>query len=278
MISPLTDVVELSSRLGRVGSIQAWNPWESLRSREHLEWWIAKIASISYGRDEAANPANLFNKLAFQVFHLGCFEHTPLTVNQLSIGFESLPGNSLRQVIAQMNCSGVKGFPSWVLLNDGEIAMKTACNPVFTFLVEAPITVFRQWFRSRSISQHEMLGNGMEGFAINEMSRRYVSDSKVPFSFYGEDLDEETREYYASCIAFYDKLITKGQPPELARNCIPVGAMSKAWVSATIDDWEWFCYLRRDSHAMAEIKVFADWISEFINQRTPKFGVDVVCR
>ena len=106
MIEPKTETVELFSRLGKVGSIQAFDPWDSRKSVAHAKEWIATVASISYGNESAANPEKLFQRIV-DLGHLSCLEFVPVLMEgELSCG-ASLPANSLRHLPGVMHHEGV---------------------------------------------------------------------------------------------------------------------------------------------------------------------------
>jgi len=162
MFEPETTVCELQSRLGRVGSIQAWNPWESRKSVAHAKWWVSKVASLSYGNEEAKNPDKLFQSIVDRG-HLSCLEFVPRNVVGADGELLALPASSLR------------AFPESMESGTWNPETAAACSrgyPASAFLVEAPIFVARQWMRHRS-------------FAYLEMSRRYTKGSRVPLEFYG---------------------------------------------------------------------------------------------
>lgn len=228
MFQPLTPIVPLESRWGRVGSIQAWNPWEARRSREAAVWWVAKIASLSYGNDAAKDPEKLF-KLITERGHLSCLEFVPVFPDP----GEALPHSSWRNHTAVTFTESI-----FDLMEDSDRAT--------AFLVEAPIFVARQWMRHRS-------------FSYLELSRRYVKGDKVELEFYGDE-DPIRRNFFTTAMIEYTRSIMAGDPPELARYCLPVATMTKFWVAGFDRDWQAFCGLRCDTHAQAEIRVFADFI------------------
>lgn len=245
MFEAETSVIELESRLGRVGSIQAWDPWKSRQSAAHAKWWVSKIASLSYGNEEAKNPEKLFQRIV-DMGHLSCLEFVPVPYNR-----HSLPFASARTYYCNY-CSKPEenGFVCYM---GPDIKLDIEENPASAFLVECPIFVARQWMRHRS-------------FSYLEMSRRYVKEAKVPARFYGEpgQTDDELTYFYTSAIALYEKLLGKGEPPELSRRVLPVGMMTKFWCAGFDRDWEHFCNLRTDSHAQEEIRVFANYIKNYI--------------
>ena len=256
MIEPLTPVVELHSRLGRVGSIQAWNPWKSRESVAHAKWWVATVASLSYGNSEAKNPEKLFQSIVDRG-HLSCLEFVPRNVEDEDGNLRALPAVSLRTFPESLDPS----IGNW----NPQIA--EACSrryPAHAFLVECPLYVRSQWMRHRS-------------FSYLEMSRRYTKGSKVAWSYYGEgpfvadpSVPMPERSFHTACEAEYERRMESGWPQELARGCMPVEAMTKFWVAGFDRDWEAFCSLRSDEHAQHEIRVFSDYIRDHIRSKGAK--------
>ena len=242
MIEPLTPVVELHSRLGRVGSIQAWNPWKSRESVAHAKWWVATVASLSYGNSEAKNPEKLFQSIVDRG-HLSCLEFVPRNVEDEDGNLRALPAVSLRTFPESLDPS----IGNW----NPQIA--EACSrryPAHAFLVECPLYVRSQWMRHRS-------------FSYLEMSRRYTKGSKVAWTFYGSE-DPVLHAEQLDAVAKYERRLKAGMPPELARGIIPQEAMTRFWACGFDRDWDHFCKEREYLGAQAETRAFAVWIREQI--------------
>lgn len=253
MIEPLTPVVELHSRLGRVGSIQAWNPWDSRKSPEHAKWWVSKIASLSYGNEAAKNPEALFKSIV-ERGHLSCLEFVPQLAGDAGaydVGM-ALPFQSARH------------FGPLELMEFGdEWAELGKYYPATAFLVECPLYIRSQWMRHRS-------------FSYLEMSRRYTKGSKVEWSYYGQDMSGaslgtteadkwNTGALWSQCEVEYQRRLDAGWPNEIARGCMPMESMTKFWCAGFNRDWDAFIKLRDDPHAQPEIRVFASWIRNHIH-------------
>lgn len=268
MIEPLTPVVELHSRLGRVGSIQGWNPWDSRKSPEHAKWWVSKIASLSYGNEAAKNPEALFKSIV-ERGHLSCLEFVPFDHEDSGL---HLPCNSLRMAPQLVNVPEAWGEPN-----------ESAQFPATAFLVECPLYTRSQWMRHRS-------------FSYLEMSRRYTKGSKVEWSYYGHGTEfrevgftgphglmqhEATNpmwsahsdDFHKACEAEYQRRLDAGWPNEIARGCLPMEAMTRFWVAGFNRDWDAFIKLRDDPHAQPEIQVFARWIRNHIHPESTSVDV-----
>lgn len=235
MIRWSTDAVELTSRLGRVGSIRKFDLWQFRESRQACIEGVAQIASLSYGNEAAKNPQALFDRIV-ALGHLSCLEFVPAIVE----ADLALPFNSSRMF------AGIE-VPDKPL----DVSKLRETWPATGFLVEAPIFVARQWMRHRS-------------FSYLEMSRRYVKGEKVAFRFYGFKAHGEHPAdlLYDAAEEAYAALIKDGEPAELARRVLPVGLMTKFYVGGFDRDWRKFVELRADKHAQPEISAFAEWIGE----------------
>lgn len=259
MFEAETEVVDLHARLGRVGSIQAWNPWNSRRSVEDAKWWVAKVASLSYGNEEAKNPEKLFQSIV-ERGHLSCLEFVPFRSEENPA---SLPGMSLRS-------RGIEWLKPH-LFTQAIADLQSRERPASAFLVECPLYIRSQWMRHRA-------------FSYLEMSRRYTKGSRVAWEFYGaipmmqmnyttgpdmgwKQVGTEKTEFHAACEAEYQRRLDAGWPNEIARGCMPMEAMTKFWVAGFDRDWEAFLKLRADAHAQEEIRVFAEWIKGYLEKK-----------
>ncbi len=150
--------------------------------------------------------------------------------------------------------------------------------------VKAPIFVFREWHRHRTQS-------------YNEMSARYIP---LPDENYWPDLNDlmtrgnmqssnkqaqgsgnlslhnacEWRErLYRAYLAAQDAYefgIEAGVPKELARLSVPVARYSAMRASANLRNWLAFLTLRNHPTAQKEIRVYAEAVSNMIEDLFPK--------
>ncbi len=148
----------------------------------------------------------------------------------------------------------------------------------FTFHVNAPIFVWRQWMRHRTWSYNEASAR------YSPMSGEYYTPEPAnigvqnPKSHQSRDLDENPnalmiRNTMQACISaavstYYD-LLQQGCPREIARNVLPVSMYSEA--VATVDLWNLihFLKLRLDPHAQWEIHQYAKALLELVTPVVP---------
>ena len=290
MIEPKTAVVELQSRLGRVGSIVAYDPWDSRKSVLHAKYWVSKIARLSHGLGEAEDFEAHFDRVVHQMKHESVLEFVPWT----DCSALALPYASLRHRLP-INDPNSPNF--WLHYFAEAVSERgTRLSAASAFLVEAPIFVARQWMRHLS-------------FAYLEMSRRYTKGSRVPLEFYGtkrmamgtrtedptgntwdyaDGFSPELREgekrvareapmgcsfglsspaFHMAVAEEYGRRLRAGWPQEIARGCLPVETMTRWWVAGFDRDWEAFLKLRDDAHAQPEIRTLASWISGYLKAK-----------
>lgn len=256
LIKPTTPKFPLYSRLGKVGSIQAYPLWESRRSIEHAQDAIANIGALAHGFELAKNPGQLFQFL-FHVQHLSVFEFIPCIVDNSG----ALPARSVRHHLDM--------FKDPSLWGDRCVEIGNRLAPGAIFRVKAPIFVARQWMRHRA-------------FAILEMSRRSTPTDRVPLEFYGQDdpeIEKTYRPFWDHVQDEFDRRRAAGIPLELCSRCMPVETMTEWWVGGFTENWlrqdpihhedfdeevPGFCGLRSAPEAQAEIRAFSTWIESYL--------------
>lgn len=150
-------------------------------------------------------------------------------------------------------------------------------HPQIRFRIKMPLFVAREWFR------HTV------GFARNEVSRRYV-DSKpeiyIPSEWRQRDArlkqgskDElvsnnaeicsDVRDYMTMVLELYDRLLKDGVCPEQARIVLPQGMYTEFIETGSLAAYARLCRLRLDPHAQKEIRVYAQQISDLLQERFP---------
>ena len=107
-----------------------------------------------------------------------------------------------------------------------------------------------------------------------ELSRRYVSGSRVPFEFYISDkmkdkyssvTDVSTQELISFCEHHYEMLIENGVKPQEARRIIPQAAYTQIWGAFMPKQLDNYFKLRLDKHSQWEIRQTAIAMQELIN-------------
>jgi thymidylate synthase (FAD) len=152
-------------------------------------------------------------------------------------------------------------------------------HPQIRLRLKMPIYVAREWFR------HQI------GFARNEVSRRYVDDrpecydppegalrerdankkqgsKSTPIQF-EEQIREKIRIRQEEMIQFYEQLLSYGLAPEIARGVLPQSMYTEFIETGSLAAYARLCGLRRDPQAQAEIRQYAEAVSELLATRFP---------
>jgi thymidylate synthase (FAD) len=156
-----------------------------------------------------------------------------------------------------------------------------------TFIVKAPLFVFREWHRHRTQSYNEMSARyvplpddnyvpTMErikgGVALAKGNRQAQGAVEFNETMAAAWLDHLTRVYdHAQSI--YEMGINAGVPKELARLCVPVARYSRMMVSTDLRNWLAFCKLRCTRFAPGaqwEIRQYADAVENELCLRFPR--------
>lgn len=150
-----------------------------------------------------------------------------------------------------------------------------------TFFVHAPIFVYRDWIRHRSMSYNEESGRYKKLDPVFWIPRKerpmtpapgYKSARpefvQTPEHTY-EDLVSRMKEVYTLCYQNYEQSINNGISNEVARAILPVGIYSSMWVSTNVRNLMHFLSLRTHdktaayvSYPQAEIEEAARVIEE----------------
>lgn len=144
-----------------------------------------------------------------------------------------------------------------------------------TFRIKVPFFVAAQ------IKKHQV------GFTVNEVSRRYVSESP---EFYFPDIWRKKAEnvkqgssdipvdlssdlsnyddYYSPesvtefCATAYEKMLQAGVAEEQARMVLPLNTMTEFWMTGSLYGWARLVKLRTDTHSQKETRDVALLLSQ----------------
>lgn len=140
----------------------------------------------------------------------------------------------------------------------------------FTFLVDTPIFVAREFMRHRTFSYNETSGRYKEleprFYLIND-ERPVIQKGKVGAYRFDGGSDEQYGHVYASTtLAYseawdsYQNMLGRGVAREVARNVLPVGTMTQFYATANPRNIIQFLLLRNDPNALYEIRKVAEEI------------------
>lgn len=163
-----------------------------------------------------------------------------------------------------------------------------------TIEVQAPIFVFREWHRHRTLSA--ALDDDIGIDAYNELSARYTPLPDVNYvptierllATSGKNKQAQgtvdavmthekavlyqsiLNKQYENAQGDYQAFLAAGVPKELARLCVPVGRYSRMRASANLRNWLAFLTLRMDESAQWEIRQYANVVGGLISQHFPR--------
>lgn len=149
----------------------------------------------------------------------------------------------------------------------------------FTFFVDTPIFVAREFMRHRTFSYNETSGRYKEleprFYLIND-DRPVVQKGKVgAYRFDGGTPEQYGNVYAATTLSYmhswhsYQQMLDKGVAREVARNVLPVGTMTQFYATANPRNIMQFLLLRNDPNALAEIRQVAEKIEELFAKQMP---------
>ena len=134
-------------------------------------------------------------------------------------------------------------------------------STVFTFRIECPIFVAREWFRHRIGSFNEMSGRYKKlppRFFLPEVCRSQVGK---PGAYTFQDHPESTFTLHQHLVksykfawAAYEEMLDNGVAKEQARLVLPVGIMTQFYWTVNARSLMNFLALRLSEHAMQEIR------------------------
>ena len=164
---------------------------------------------------------------------------------------------------------------------------------MFTFYVEAPIFVFREWHRHRIASINEWSGRYSEmlpKFYVPDVDRKVVNRGTKMKPIFGDPEDDETtsKELYYNALYYgfennshdswsrYQTMLDHNVAPEVARMVLPVNTYSKMYWTVNARSLMNFLSLRVESDAslvrsypQKEIEMGADQIELFFARAMP---------
>jgi thymidylate synthase (FAD) len=201
------------------------------------------------------------------------------------------------RIIEAARMSTAKGFLGWGPKKDGSPGDEKLLRYLWenkhhtpfemaglTIEVQAPIFVFREWHRHRTQSYNEMSARytplpnlnyvpTIERLLMNSKTNRQAGTVKGAAELdvaAAEGVCLALQDMYAQQEGLYHTFLSAGVPKELARVHLPVGRYSRMRASANLRNWLAFLTLRMDSHAMWEIRQYANAVGNLIAERFPR--------
>ena len=213
--------------------------------------FIAKLASISYGNDQAKNPKRLVKTLV-ERGHQSLFEFIRCPVISNHNTYEGYTiSESLRHdpYLATYD----------QLPYDNKVLEDIFCKTLVVLKIETPIFIDRQLVRHRNDSRIEM-------------SRRYVKPDKVSFSYYWpEFMLDKGKEYEKFYQKAYQEIFDMSHRAEVARICLPLNLYTTYYVMRDFVSARNFYVRRFNKHAQRETRELVTKELMILKEEYPDF-------
>ncbi|MGJ0302500.1 FAD-dependent thymidylate synthase [Aliarcobacter cryaerophilus] len=256
---------------------------------------ITTVASICYQNPKAVGSESLYNRLLAESKGLpsSSFEFVPVLLNIGEIEDEEFISGSAK--------SNMKIFKYSEIICDDELYYLLTNYRALVYDVENKF-ISEKWLkRFNTPEECEIIKQHFKVFQYKvdlptrsqmvrhrvswqELSRRYVSGSRVPFEFYVSDKVKDIRsknsftsvsdditleltynDIIKLCLKHYKTLLEKGIKPQEARRIIPQAAYTQIWGAFMPKQLDNYFKLRLDEHAQWEIRQTAIAMQELIS-------------
>lgn len=156
---------------------------------------------------------------------------------------------------------------------------------VFTFEVQAPIFIFRQWHRHRTWSYNEVSARyakldlgcyvphpttvGIQ--STTDKQSRDIARGQDSSNYDNDDILASTliAEGHEEAYARYERLLEMKVPREIARSVLTLNAYSRMFGTVNLHNLFKFLELRLTPHAQYEIRVYGDAMLNLIEPIVP---------
>ena len=248
---------------------------------------ITMVASICYANPKAHGSESLYNRLMAESGGLpsSSFEMVPMLFNYEQIKDDVYALTDVTIEDTNMLKYGEKVEDGKYLLTNFRAVVYDFENLGIDlrdhFNTEAECQIIAKHFKVFKMKVDMPTFGQAVRHRINwqVLSRRYVSGSRVPFSFYIADkmkdirsfpslipvedgyakpVDIDTEDVIAICLEHYKAALAAGVKPQVARGIIPQCAYTEAWCAFQPKQFDSFINLRTDTHAQPEIRLLAN--------------------
>ena len=273
---------------GITGFVEYWDFSLANTSYESRVYFISKVASICYQSPKSLGSISLFNRLQAESHGLpsSSYEFIPVLLKVSVI----LDGITINPYMS--HCLKFGEFvesEQYLLTNLRALIEDVGPEESLNYLNTDPaeLQIIRDNFKVFLFNVDLSTRAQMVRHRINwqELSRRYVSGKKVPFSFYVSNkmdditssftftntanhsfsLDYTTQNLIDACVNHYNTAIDAGIKPEEARRILPQAMMTQIWGAFQPNQLSSYFALRLDSHAQREIRMVSEAMQELTN-------------
>ena len=246
---------------------------------------ITQVASICYQNPKALGSESLYNRLMAESMGLpsSSFEFVPVLLD-----YE----NPKHKEILELEYSNCKKFGELIddrylltnyraLVYDYENSKDSFSFDIRTiFNSEEECKIIKDYFKVFLYKVDLPTRSQMVRHRVSwqELSRRYVSGSRVPFEYYvsdkmkfisihkddESDIHFDSDDFHRICEERYYQALEKGVKPQEARRVIPQSAYTQIWGAFMPNQLDNYFKLRLDKHAQWEIQQTAIAMQELI--------------
>ena len=281
-----------------IAYLEAYDFSKANMSNENRMKTITQIASICYQNPKAFGSESLYNRLAAESHSLpsSSFEFVPMLFKKLYLDTIFGITNSYGLVLEDTN---ILKYGEKIIHDDEEYLLTNFRAVVYdfenlgidlrdNFNTEAECQIIAKHFKVFKMKVDMPTFGQAVRHRINwqVLSRRYVSGSRVPFSFYIADqmknvesstnyedcngvestLTHTTKDIIDTCLAHYQAALDSGVKPQVARGIIPQCAYTEAWCAFQPRQFDSFINLRTDIHAQHEIRLLSKSMLEISSE------------
>ena len=250
-------------------------------SQEHRIHAISAVASICYQNPKAVGSESLYNRLMAESMGLpsSSYEFVPVLISdseywdrvdtKLEDRWCNLP---LTKYGEWINHKGRK----YLLTNYRAVVYTKELYPdidlTHFFNTQEECNIIQEYFKVFLFKVDFPTRSQMVRHRVSwqELSRRYVSGSRVPFEFYVSERlkkNQKVQDLIKQSEDLYFELLEKGVKPQEARRVIPQSAYTQIWGAFMPNQLDNYFKLRLDKHAQWEIQMVSKAMQELINGR-----------
>lgn len=269
-----------------IAFVEEWDFSRANLSQEHRIQAITQVASICYQSPKALGSEVLYNRLVKESIGLpsSSFEFVPVLLDNNDPVISHMINRSKHiaehsDIVSDRYLLTNYRAICYEYENNKEHWDTSSIDPRDIFNTEEECEVIKNYFKvflfkTDIPTRTQMIRHRT---SWQELSRRYVSGTRVEFEFYLSDrmkdvtstcpgmLTLKTDDIFKLCISHYKAAIEAGVKPEEARRIIPQAAYTQFWGAFTPKYLHNFFKLRLDSHAQVEIRKVATAMNEMVN-------------
>ena len=262
-------------------------------SEKHRIHAISAVASICYQNPKAVGSESLYNRLMTEAHSLpsSSAEFVPILFN-----YEWICNYIANYSDVFIDKTNILKYGEIIVHNGVEYLLTNFRALVYDvekiglnkevlkqYNTEEECEIIKQHFKVFKYKVDLPTRSQMVRHRVNfqELSRRYVSGSKVPFEFYVSEkmknvksfsnpygYECDTQDIIRICLDHYDEAIAAGVKPQEARRIIPQAAYTQIWGAFQPKQLDNYFKLRLDKTAQWEIQMVSKAMHDLIHAQS----------